>query len=50
MLHMRLFCEWYICEVSMLDNCMCKCHTWGYFVSDTYKKVQCYENKNYDAI
>jgi hypothetical protein len=41
MLHMRLFCEWYIFEGSMLDICLCKCYTWNYFVNDTYLKVQC---------
>jgi hypothetical protein len=36
MLHMKLFCEWYIFECAMLDDCLCQCYT--------------HENKKYDAI
>jgi hypothetical protein len=41
MLHMRLFWEWCIFEVSMLDNCLCKCYTWDYLLNDIYLKFQC---------
>jgi hypothetical protein len=57
MLHMRLICEWYIFEGSMLDNCLCKCYTWenrkydATSISD-YCLCKCYtwENRKYDAI